>query len=250
MTGSFGLIRKFEEVERNHWWWNGRRKLVGLLIPCGEYLKILDVGCGTGETLSFLKKVKPNFKLYGIDSDPIAVGFSKSRNCGTVYKSFAEKLPFPDNYFDAVMFLDVLEHIKNQKKVLSESKRVLKRGGLIIITAPALKLLWSGHDTKQGHFRRYTRTEIRLLAKKSGLKLEFFSYFNFLLALPIVAIRVMSQFKPFNFLVSYNNRFNYDIAKNKPVNSLLTGIFSTEIGLIKIFHYPIGISVAAVLKKV
>ncbi|KKT58087.1 MAG: Methyltransferase type 11 [Candidatus Amesbacteria bacterium GW2011_GWB1_47_19] len=249
MRKSFDLLRQFEKIEKTHWWWNGRRKLIQLLLPDGNNLKILDIGCGTGETLSFLKSIRPQSKLYGVDPDPIAIGFSKTRNCGIIKKSYAEKLPFKNDYFDVVMFLDVLEHVKNQNKALHEAKRVLRPGGFTIITAPALKLIWSDHDVKQGHYRRYTRSEIRSLTKRVGMKLKFISYFNFLLSLPIIIVRLLSQLQPFRFMVSYNNRVNYDVAKNNPINSFLTKIFLFEIARIKTFNYPIGISIVAVLQK-
>lgn len=249
MRKSFDLLRQFEEIEKTHWWWEGRRKLIQLLLPERNDLKILDIGCGTGETLSYLKSIKPQSKLYGVDPDPIAIGFSKIGNRGTIRKSSAEKLPFKSDYFHVVMFLDVLEHVKNQNKALQEAKRVLKPGGLIIITAPALKFIWSDHDIKQDHYRRYSRPEIKSLTEQVGMSLAFINYFNFLLSIPIICIRLFSRLPALKFMVSYNNRVNYDIAKNNLINSILTRIFLYEIVRIKSFNYPLGISVVAVLQK-
>ena len=94
--------------------------------------KILDVGCGTGETLSFLQDTYPNTQLFGIDSSNKAISFSKKRGHKNIFKASALNLPFDDNYFDIVLFLDVLEHIGNDAKAISEAKRVLKKNGRII----------------------------------------------------------------------------------------------------------------------
>ncbi len=101
--------------------------------------RVLDVGCGTGV---FLARIA---QTWGIDG----VGVDISKNSITLAKSLklnsgmtsrlrfqtadATKLPFKDKSFDHVLSFDVLEHIENQKKSLSEMVRVLKPGGFLLI---------------------------------------------------------------------------------------------------------------------
>lgn len=238
------LLQYFNQVEKHHWWWIGRQQLIKNLLQDKNPISILDVGCGTGETLSFLKKTFPKSKLRGVDFLSEAVEYTKNRGHKS-RRADALKLPFKDATFDVVMYLDVIEHIKDDNKVIKEARRVLKPGGTIIITAPALPFIWSDHDKNQGHFRRYTRRRLRILAAKNRLQISHLSYFNFFLSPPIIILRVLSRLNPFKHLASYDSKLNYDIVNKKFFNSLLKKIFVFEVNLLKYINYPIGISVAA-----
>lgn len=243
-----GLLHIFNRVEKKHWWWKGRQELLKNFITPQNSSKILDIGSGTGETVTFLKSFNPKADFYGIDNSQVAVDYSK-KHFKKIYKANAEKLPFKNNYFDTILLLDVLEHIKDQAQVLLEAKRVLKPKGQIILTSPALSFIWSKHDTQQHHYRRYTRSELRQLAKTTKLNLNFISYFNFFLSPPIILIRLLSRFKPLSFLADFDSNLNYDISDHSLMNQILTGIFTFEVKLLKYIHYPLGISIVAVFKK-
>jgi ubiquinone/menaquinone biosynthesis C-methylase UbiE len=243
------LLAKFNEIEKKHWWWEGRRSLIKILLKGRRPKKILDVGCGTGETLSYLQTLFPKSKLFGIDTSLMAVSYSRSRGHKNVFKADAGRLPFKSNSFDVVLFLDVLEHIKDDQKAILEAKRVLTNNGLIIITAPGLNFIWSDHDIKQGHQRRYTRRGIKELAKVGKLKISFISYFNFFLSMPIIAIRLLSKIKAFKKLANYDRSVNYDIAHITTANLILKYIFIAEIACLKFVKYPIGISIVAKFEK-
>jgi ubiquinone/menaquinone biosynthesis C-methylase UbiE len=244
-----GLLEKFNKVEQIHWWWEGRKEILKQFIGKSRPKKILDVGCGTGETLSFLQDTYPNTQLFGIDSSNKAISFSKKRGHKNIFKASALNLPFDDNYFDIVLFLDVLEHIGNDAKAISEAKRVLKKNGRIICTNPALKFIWSEHDSNQGHKRRYSKKDVVNLAKNSNLKVEKTAYFNFLLSPAIILIRLLSRVRFFKHFTSYDNSLNYDIANMGVINSILKFLFTKEIQALKYIRYPFGISISAVFRK-
>lgn len=241
------LLEKFNEIEKIHWWWEGRRELIKGLLGGLEYKRILDVGCGSGETLSFLKTLFPKAELYGIDTSQKATQFSKKRGHKNIFKANALNLPFKNGFFDLVLILDVIEHIEDDAGVVKEAARVLRKKGKIIITSPALPFIWSGHDTNQGHERRYTRRRFRMLAKKAGLKVDFISYFNFLFSLPIISMRLLSRLKPLRSLSNYDNSVNFDVAHVSLINELLKFLFTSEVRMVKYFKYPLGISVVAKL---
>jgi SAM-dependent methyltransferase len=245
------LLYKFNLIEKKHWWWRGRRELVRrfILERDRKITKILDIGCGTGETMSFVKNLLPNSEVWGIDPSPVGVAFTRGRGHKLVKIAKAENLPFKNNIFDVVLILDVLEHIKDEAGVLKEIKRVLKPGGKVLITGPALKFIWSKHDTEQGHVTRFTRHQLKGLARKAGLKAEKIGYFNFVLSLPIVAIRLGSKVPGLGFMANYDRGINFDIAKIGWLNTGLTKIFETEVRLMNKLDYPWGISVAAILVK-
>ncbi|MAF36424.1 hypothetical protein CL622_04900 [archaeon] len=243
------LLEKFNQIEKEHWWWAGRRSLVKYLIGDLKPKRILDIGCGTGETLSFLKIIYPSAEIWGLDISPKAVKYALGRGHKNIVLGDAGRLKLNKKYFDLVLFLDVLEHIKDEATALREASKVLQPGGRIIITSPALKFIWSAHDKNQGHHRRYTRREIKTLSKAAKLKIEYMTYFNFFLSLPIIVVRSLSNLKKLSYMSSYDNKINFEIASNKVFNFLLKAIFLSEISLLKFLRYPIGISIVATLVK-
>lgn len=103
--------------------------------------RILDVGCGNGNTiLQIAKEVGPNGKAVGIDFSPEGINQAKRKALELGLKRVtefrvadAEKLPFNDNYFDAVISECVVCLTPNKQKALSEKTRVLKPGGKIVM---------------------------------------------------------------------------------------------------------------------
>jgi len=109
----------------------GRGIIGGIIMPLTRYLRyinvrkyicpaerLLDIGCGD---CYFLKKIECSEK-YGMDK---LMG-EEITNC----------LNFPDNYFDYVTMLAVIEHVKNPDELIGEIHRVLKPGGKFIFTTP------------------------------------------------------------------------------------------------------------------
>ncbi len=246
---SFELLNTFNRVESTHWWWEGRRYLITLLKDTNPK-KILDVGCGTGETLMYLHTLFPKAELFGIDTSSDAVSYSHKRGQKNVVIGNAISLPYSPNTFDTVLFLDVLEHIKDEKKALLEARRVLKPTGTILITSPALPFLWSDHDKNQGHFRRYTKKDLLKLSDETKLKVLRIGYFNFFLSPIVLLVRLLGKLPFFHFVVRYDNGINYEVVNHRFINGILTSIFKFEIWLMATgIQYPFGISIACVYEK-
>ena len=98
-----------------------------------ENKKVLDVGCGGGFLSEELSKIGLNVTGVDPSSESIRVAREHAINSGLdieYRESYGEKLPFDDGIFDMVFCCDVLEHVSDVNKVISEIARVLKRGGL------------------------------------------------------------------------------------------------------------------------
>jgi SAM-dependent methyltransferase len=243
------LLDFFDEVEKRHWWWEGRRQILRQALARKSNPRILDIGCGTGETMTFLEQWLVDPFVYGVDNSQQATAYARARGHDNVLQGDAFALPFEDGFFDNVLLLDVMEHIENDMALLVEVSRVTHSGGKIIITVPALEFLWSNHDLGQGHFRRYTRGKLIELAKMAGLKIQKLSYFNFFFSLPIVTIRLLSKTKVLGRLGNYDNPINYSVANIKIFNEMLKYTFLVEIKGMQYINYPWGISLCCILNK-
>jgi SAM-dependent methyltransferase len=176
--------------DADHWWYRGRRRIVigeldRLSPPSGA--RLLDAGCGSGRTLDVLARFG---RVTGVDISPIAVRAARARG-HDVREADILDMPLPDGRFDVVTCLDVLEHIRDDRRALAELLRVTRPGGAIVLTVPAYPSLWSSHDVANEHLRRYRRTTLRLLAADAECDFVRDTHFNALLLPPIAIVRRM-----------------------------------------------------------
>lgn len=129
-------------LESYYWWFVARRKLVRDFVrDCKRPQPgvLLDVGCGTGLNCLMLSEFG---SVKGTDRSEQALEFGRRRGIADLTQSDAEHLQFPDSTFDVLTALDVLEHVDDDLKALSEMYRVMKPGAWLIITVPAYGFLW------------------------------------------------------------------------------------------------------------
>ena len=97
--------------------------------------KILDVGCGTGKTLTLLKEL--GWDVYGLEIDKDAVKIAGERGLVNVKHGGYEKIAnFPNNYFDCIRLYHVIEHIPDPRNCLQFIYKKLKPGGEVILGTP------------------------------------------------------------------------------------------------------------------
>ncbi len=120
--------KKKEEYEIDKMKQDNRLSIIKEIIP-KNYNKVLFIGCGKGDELRILKEGT------AMDISLTAIKIAKKKNPKFNFVvADACKLPFKENSFDLVICSEVLEHIKNPQRVISEIKRVLK--GVLIATVP------------------------------------------------------------------------------------------------------------------
>jgi len=129
----------------------------------GRYVEgkdVLDVACGSGIGTSFLREAGAR-SAYGLDIDPEAIAFAKARyrNCEFA-QSEATSLCLRDNSMDVVVSFETLEHLKDQRMFLSECRRVLRPGGLLICSTPNSKISGWG-PSNPFHVREFHPAEFR-----------------------------------------------------------------------------------------
>jgi SAM-dependent methyltransferase len=110
---------------------------------------------------------------------------------GPFLRARAEQLPFRDQSLDGIGLFDLLEHMPDPVLALKEAQRVVRPGGFVIATVPAFSWLWSPHDTRVGHQKRYTRPELVGEISAAGFVGGWSSYFYGFLILPALARKVL-----------------------------------------------------------
>jgi predicted SAM-dependent methyltransferase len=153
-------------------------------------------------------------------------------------------LPLRDNSIDVITSLDVVEHIQNHVGLLREFHRIVKPGGLVIITVPAYKWLWTYWDTILGHKRRYTRTSFRNLAGKTDFKVIKLSHFYSYLLPMAMTFRLIKS-------VTDNKQKPKSDFIRLPIwaNKLLLGLSAIETQFVNVMNLPAGLSLVCVLQK-
>lgn len=130
----------------------------------------LDIGCGYGPLLSILQK--RGIRVYGTetDKDKLKIARQKLHNKNLALRYVTDEiLPFKDNFFDIVFLFDVIEHVNNPKLMMSEVKRILKKGGVLYVEfTPFYSLV--GH-----HLYDYTPFPIHYYKKESEIKKIIYS---------------------------------------------------------------------------
>jgi SAM-dependent methyltransferase len=241
-TFSPARLGKLAEIERRHFWFVARRRLLNALlrsaVPAG-FETALDVGCGTGANAAVLRS--HGREVVGLDFRPEGIATARQQHCGdaSFVRGDAARLPFANGAFDVVTALDVLEHIDDEA-ALEEIVRVLRPGGAIIVSVPAMPWLWSYRDIDAGHRRRYARRGLLRLLRKSHLDVHRLNYFQCLL-FPLVLTRVVSR-------KSRAARDRED-APAPMVNSVLSWISQIEVRLSHVVTWPFGSSLVAVCRK-
>jgi len=201
---------------------------------------LADIGVND---MYYTKKAKEfaDGKVYAVDVFFPEIGIIKD---GIFCLNDIKKLP--DNELDGVIMMDVLEHIENDKSFFEIIVDKLKNDGIMLITVPAWQFLFSAHDIKSLHYRRYNRKQLTALLKHNEIKTEKCHYFYTSLFLARLAF------------ISQKNKFTgNDISWKYPENNILTIIVKMVLDidfwinkvLDKIgIHLP-GLSLFAVCRK-
>lgn len=117
---------------------SGHKDLEKKINPSVNYTKVLEVGCGTGEHLKFVKHQFNEYHLVDENEGLLTICQKKNLSNKKLFykKGDASNLDYEDNFFDRVIAVHVLEHIHRPEEVIREWKRVIKNRGLLSILIP------------------------------------------------------------------------------------------------------------------
>jgi SAM-dependent methyltransferase len=231
---------RMAEIDRDHWWFVGRRKIIRALIerfaPKKQRLSILEVGCGTGSNIALLQEFGT---VEAIEPDDHARAFSEQRTGIAIKGGYLPNVPLEDGRYDLIVLLDVLEHIPDDHGALTALRSKLAPGGRLLLTVPGLPSLWSGHDVAHHHQRRYTAKTLETVVKGAGFRTLHRGAFNTLLLPLIVGVRALNKLRR-------HEGGDDDAVPPAPINRLLAGLFGAERHAAVRGLFPVGVSIGLV----
>jgi SAM-dependent methyltransferase len=243
------LFDEMFELETRHWWYQGRRRIVLTMLErelgaptATSPRRVCDLGCGCGMILHDL--AQRGYQVTGLDASAQGVSYCAARGLTViqgVLPDDAAKLPGP---FDIVMIRDVLEHIPDDRATLAAAAALVAPGGVLLLTVPAFQWLWSHHDDRFSHLRRYNSATLhRLVADLPGVKLEFMSYMNAALFPAACVSRLAMR------LLHYRGKSVELKVPPAPLNGILEATFAAERHWLgRGLRFPFGLSLIAVLR--
>ena len=227
--------------DRRHWYFRGR---LAVLLAVLERIvpppprRLLEIGCGTGNVLEALARFGD---AVGVEYDPALRAVGQAAGLDVRAGALPDAIPIADAWADVVLLLDVIEHVDDDLAALRAARRVLRPGGVMLITVPAYRWLWSGHDVALGHRRRYTAGTLRAVVGAAGLSPAHVGYFNTLLFPVIAGVRLVKRAM---------GGGAHDLHRPaEPLNRALTAVFAFERHVALRPGLPFGSSLLAVATR-
>lgn len=245
-------IAKMAHLDQKHWWYCGLRDMIRRTVS-GRLQKvqprILDAGCGTGETLHSLRLLLSPSYIGGFDASPLAVELSRTRvRGGDIYLGDVRDPEIHENRLDLVLSCDVITipGIEECRDGLERMVGALRPGGLLILNLPAFNWLYSEHDQAVGTQQRICADDARRLLLSLHLDVELVTYRVFSLFPVVLAARLPSMLR--------SGSIEYPESDLHPVhphmNDLLAKmLYAENIAVTEGLNLPWGTSVFAVGRK-
>ena len=237
------VYERMDALEATHWWFAARRDIIRAIIerhvPLPEDARVLEAGCGTGGNLQMLSEFG---HLDAFEYDAAAREAAERKSGMKIpFGALPDDIPFDTTSYHMIGLFDVLEHIEQDLPALKSLGGRLAPDGRIVVTVPAFPWLWSKHDERHHHFRRYTKASLSAVAEAAGLEVERSFYFNSFLFPAAVGARAAKAI--------VRSDTPDDARPAEWVNSMLYNVFSFEKRLVGRVPMPAGLSLGAVLVK-
>lgn len=234
----------YSELGGEYWWLGGKYNIICDLLlrhlsrKKGDNFRILDAGCGPGNMYERLARFG---EVHGTDFSEAGIFLARGKGYSSLTASPLHRLPYRDNFFDVVVALDVFEHMPDDRPGMKEVRRVLKNGGFLVVSVPAYKFLWGGHDEKYGHFRRYTRGDLKRKLKAEQFGIVKLSYIEPLFLVPLFLMRKYKKI--------FHKKEDDFVTLPPWVNTALRNIITLEKYILRVGIFPFGVSIVGVAQK-
>lgn len=228
------LLKLMHETE-DSWWYRGRISIVCSALRRARIEKrttALDLGAGYGGMCALLKKYADSVDAFEPDRE--AMQELARRGYRHIYADVTQALT---EKHDIVGLFDVLEHIEDDEDMLVRLRDSLTENGVLVLTVPSYQWLWSAHDERNRHFRRYRARELRRKLVESGFEVRVISYWNAVL-FPVAALARLCGVAG-----------ESGLSPGGLVNTILLQLIRFEAFVTRIVSLPFGLSLIAVAVK-
>ena len=210
---------------------------------------LLEVGCSSGFLITALKAQWPSAMLMGSDFLREPLERLAAREPGVPLLQFdLVRCPLPDASIDAVVMLNVLEHIEDDRRAVDQTVRILKPGGLLIVEVPAGPRLYDAYDEYLQHQRRYTARSLASLLEAGGLSLIERSHLGFSAYPAFAMVKRRNQKRAALSQDAKRRVVEANIASTRS-SVLLRRLLQSEAWLSRYCSFPFGIRCVAVARK-
>jgi len=179
---------------------------------------VIEYGAGAGAVSVRLSALACRLTLVEPSSNLVQSlhsGFAAAPNIEVIESTLeTHALGVANDSVDAVVIVNVLEHIEDDQSALKQLFRILKPGGYLLIFVPALQGLMSTLDVMHGHFRRYHKRELAAKIRSAGGELMSCRYFDLIGVLPWLVLNKWLGSTSFNpKLVRINDQFMVPVSR-------------------------------------
>jgi SAM-dependent methyltransferase len=210
---------------------------------------VMEVGCSSGFFLLQLKAALPQAFVMGSDSFPESLtDFARGQPGIPLLQFDLTSCPLPDACVDAVVLLNVLEHIEDDRKALAQLFRILKPQGVVVIEVPAGSDLYDTYDELLRHYRRYDHADLVAKAQGAGFEVVRSSHLGFFLYPAFRLVKKLNKRRLARSTDQKKEQVATTIAKtrhNRPMELLMR--LEYELG--RFVTYPWGIRHLLVARK-
>jgi len=236
-------------VEKDHWWFVGKRLAAAALLEGVEPLDgpRLDLGAGTGAMLEQHLEQGP---ALGLEHDPLALALAYQRVGPRLARGHSHALPFRDGSAALITMMDLLYHQGvDVAATLTECRRVLRPGGHLLIFDSAYQGLMGPHDRAMHGARRFTRPGLRHRLEAAGFGIVRATYRNSLLAPAVIAQRLTAKW--LERLRGHGAQAPASDVARPPemLNRLLLGVMRAEARWLRRRDLALGTSVCVLARK-
>ncbi|MGD0138261.1 MAG: class I SAM-dependent methyltransferase [Tepidisphaeraceae bacterium] len=242
--------REYEQYEKTHWWHVARGELIRWAIdryvnpdPQTDWL---DIGCGTGVLMEQYPRIAPHHKI-GLEMDGPCVERGKAKGLDVRQTTDPNDFHYAAfGKFNLITLCDVIEHVERDDLAIAGAYEALLPGGVALITVPALPSLWSAHDVRNHHFRRYVKSGLLRLFAPDRWDVVRVTYFSSFLLPMIWTFRTSRTW----LKGTDTERCADDKKVGSPiVDVLLRTIFRAECRCARVVSLPLGSSLLLVARR-